>query len=446
MEKTRREILQYGTRLGTLAVAPHSVAAEDGEISSRSPPEDGSIMQSPIATQTVSSDDWSGDVLIVRECFPWGASAHETVLNDQGVDFAVGSASDIASVDLSQYEVVILPSTQTGSYYQTLANNAGELQSYVENGGVLVAHVADNGYPCTTTWNTPFVPGDLGHTVNYIQDLSLVDGSHSIYDGISEIDLDGWNYSSHGYLTNVPSDATTLVTDSSGNPVHVEYSVGSGTVIASIQTLEWPFVTANGTEQVLRNELEYAFDSNPDIEITDVRLVQTTENTYTDRDRYDTYDQSTLEANLVEEQFVGDPDSLVADRVSAVVFDLEGNPTADNLPEDVTFTLTVGNDTTAITLDRDDVVIPATAEGNTLLGVAEDEGVASDIATVPLDSDFDSVSVTLANTDYFMRVEEEIDRDIVEMPELNIGFVGVQEDQRNYVRAPIPRRMSVTEA
>lgn len=272
-------MLKYGTGIGMFgALAPGEAAAED--VSSKNPPSDGFTTESGgLTTQTTSQVDGSSEALIVRDCSPWGVNANEIVLGDIGTSYAVINSADLSSTDLGDYQLVVLPSTQSSSYYDNLTDSAGALDTFVNDGGTLIGHVADSGYPCTTSWNTSFLPDGVDHQTTYLDSLRLVDDSHTRYDGVSDGALDGWNYSSHGYLTDLPSGASTLVTGSSGNPTHVEYSVGDGTVIATMQTLEWPFVSSYGTQDVLYNELEYAADLQGPVELSvDARIVQTVEN------------------------------------------------------------------------------------------------------------------------------------------------------------------------
>jgi hypothetical protein len=81
-------------------------------------------------------------------------------------------------------------------------------------------------------------------------------------DAGTENDLDGWNFSSHGYFINLPEDTMEiLVTPNEGGPapVMIEYPFGAGKVIASLTTSEWRYVGATGTanKKLLANEIAY---------------------------------------------------------------------------------------------------------------------------------------------------------------------------------------------
>lgn len=170
--------------------------------------------------------------------------------------------------------------------------------------------------------------------------------------------------------------------------------------------------------------------SSLDLEFKNLRLVQTVENTrYDANNQFDTYDESQIDDAT---QFFDDPDSFVADKMAAVVFDVEGSPSTSNLPSDVEFEVRVGNNTGSVTLSRDDIVIPATQSQNTLLGLANDENVASNFPTFELEADASSVQVTLKNADTTISQQSGISRDIVDMPNLNVGFVGIQGDNVAY--------------
>lgn len=268
---TRRSVLKGSASVGMLGIGTGVGRADDGPSSAGTGDERGGKQVEPHQGGQVGTlDTGSGDsVLIVKDCEPWYVPANEYVLESMGVSYTVINSGSLDGRDLSSYTAVVLPSTQSGSYYRNLADAKGTLSNYVENGGTLVAHVTDGGYPCTAEWSESFLPDGVGHVQTYRDNLTAAVPSHPVVEGISDGALDGWNSSTHGYLTNLPSSATTLIGvagDVGDKPTYAEYGFGDGRVLASTQTLEWPWSPSNsgyGTKRLLQNELKYAIEGSP---------------------------------------------------------------------------------------------------------------------------------------------------------------------------------------
>lgn len=272
MEQTRRSVLKGSASLGMFGLGTGVAAADDPPSSAGDGDEKPGKPVEPHtggSAGTMSSlddSDASKLVLVVKDCDPWYAPANEYVLNEMGVSYVVINSDMVADEDLGAYDAIVLPSTQSGTYYRRLRNQSEKLSRYVERGGTLVGHVGTGGYPCYGGQSDGVLPQGVGHTLNYYESMSVVSGGHPVLDGIGGGELDGWNYSTHGYLTNVPADATVvygLSGNPSSNPTYVEYDHGDGRVLATTQTIEWPWAQSYyGTKALLRNELEYALTGN----------------------------------------------------------------------------------------------------------------------------------------------------------------------------------------
>jgi hypothetical protein len=75
-----------------------------------------------------------------------------------------------------------------------------------------------------------------------------------LFTAVTDASLDGWNSTSHGYLTGLPGDADVLITNSSGEPIYVRYNMGLGQVWVTTMTLEW----SGADPDVLKNKLALA--------------------------------------------------------------------------------------------------------------------------------------------------------------------------------------------
>lgn len=273
LERTRRSVLKGSATLGALGFGAQATTASerpssagDGDEGGGKPvePHEGGGSNGASTSINADSGDGGESALIVKDCNPWYAAANEYVLAEMGVPYTVINSDMLADEDLDAYTIVVFPSTQSGSYYRRLSNNSEKIERYVENGGTVVGHIGDGGYPCYGGYTGSFLPKGVGHTLQYYDDMSVVDDDHPVLEGISPGALDDWNYSTHGYLTNVPGDATAVYGvsgDPTARPTFVEYGHGSGRVLATTQTMEWPFYSSYyGTRQLLRNEIAYALE------------------------------------------------------------------------------------------------------------------------------------------------------------------------------------------
>lgn len=243
----------------------------------REPPEDEPDSQS------VKPTDYGSDFLLVKDCNPWFEPANERALAELDQSYGIVNSDGFADRDLAPYHTIIIPSTQTQAYYDNLVQASDKLTQFVSDGGRLIAHVTDFGYPCTTQWSTPFLPQDVTKENTFEDDLTLVEGEHPIYDGIQGADLDGWFYSTHGYLADIPDDRNVLVTVAGTDeqqPTYVVYSHGDGIVLATMQTVEWPWGLGSdnvpdveAAKDLLRNELKYALEQRRTEVSTDIDVL-----------------------------------------------------------------------------------------------------------------------------------------------------------------------------
>ncbi|WP_435335870.1 hypothetical protein [Haloarchaeobius sp. TZWWS8] len=239
-----------------------SLLNPDDEISSTNPPERIKPKKvkphsSSNSVSTASTAENSEQYLIVKDCNPWRAPGNERALDELGRQYRVTTSYSLENEDLSDYEVVVIPSTQSYSYYSRMYEHRDRIESFVETGGTLVAHLTYSGWPCSGVTSQSIAPGGLTASRRGSNYLSIVADDHPLVEGVSDSALDGWGSSAHGTLEDIPSDATTIIRSQYG-PTAIEYSYGDGTVLASTQTLEWPWSSGRGTKRVLRNELSYA--------------------------------------------------------------------------------------------------------------------------------------------------------------------------------------------
>lgn len=219
------------------------------------------------------------DILLIQDIIPWGAPVGEIVteLNAQGKNFCMITSNQLGSTNLSKYKEIIISEAQTQQFYNNLFPGGvihQAITDYVMNGGILSANLTDNAGWGGGSWIGYTFIGGVQHVESYDDNNNIADSNHPIITGnvpcvsgncgqIVDIglrnDLDGWNYSSHGFFTNLMLGATIIIVDSQNRPVMIEYSFGNGKVITNLTTIEWRYSTNfyPKNKKLLANEIAY---------------------------------------------------------------------------------------------------------------------------------------------------------------------------------------------
>ncbi len=160
----------------------------------------------------------------------WGNIA--TILDTMAeLTYDVITSADLATADLSEYVAIVVDGNQSGTFYTNINANMDVLEEFVDDGGWLEFHGANNSHnPYWELWDGTTYIYSLNSTTNYIQD-----DEHPIVEG--EANPEG-NSCNHGYLTDYPDDANIIVSqDEAGvNATLIEYAYGSGNVVVTTMT------------------------------------------------------------------------------------------------------------------------------------------------------------------------------------------------------------------
>ncbi|OQW91370.1 MAG: hypothetical protein BWK78_04840 [Thiotrichaceae bacterium IS1] len=139
-------------------------------------------------------------------------------------------------------------------YYESLMKMTG----FVEKGGVVVLNVAGN---CGNQDN--IAPLQVHYRCSYNNREKFIDSTHPYITGtkygeqpISESGFDGWNYTDHGFLINIPKFASVLLSNSDGASL-IEYRLGKGLVIVSTITFGCCTQKSSDPGQPLTNLVKY---------------------------------------------------------------------------------------------------------------------------------------------------------------------------------------------
>ena len=231
----------------------------------------------------------SNTVLLIQDSSPrFAASNHNpngadvNELKAQNIPFCMISSSQIGSTKLAQFLEIVIASTQNQAFYNNLFPSGSidpNISGWVRHGGVLSANLADcaggswSFTQCSSdsSFSYTFV-GGVKHVVAFSEDNNINTPSHPIItgqfggthggrivDNSCLQDLDCWQHSSHGYLTNLPA-GTTIILNESNRPVFIEYRYGDGLVIATTTSIEWRYDYFQQNFQnlkLLANEIGY---------------------------------------------------------------------------------------------------------------------------------------------------------------------------------------------
>lgn len=180
--------------------------------------------------------DSAGDFLVFRNASSWGRPTDfENVLVELGCKYELRKSSAMADLDLSAYDVIIIPGAQYSEYYNDYVSNVARFDDYVAKGGTLVLEL--NGAENTSI----MLPRGVTTASNGAVENAILAADHPIFFPLSGKRLIRANYASHGYLQDVPDDALILAVETNGvdelsdRPTFVEYPYGEGRVIAGLQ-------------------------------------------------------------------------------------------------------------------------------------------------------------------------------------------------------------------
>lgn len=198
----------------------------------------------------------NGRALIIEDVYPWDQDSMVLAMTNYNIPYDVITSDELAGTSLAGYSLVCYVSDQPTSYYDNIAADIGDIDAYVAGGGTLLAHLCDNGWSEGDWTGLDVLPDNVGHVTNdLVQSLHVTDPSDPVVsgepNGVMALDdsyFYDWNYSAHGYFTDLPASATTVmgIAGETDEPVYVTYPYGSGVVRATMTTIEWGY--GNGTD------------------------------------------------------------------------------------------------------------------------------------------------------------------------------------------------------
>jgi hypothetical protein len=181
--------------------------------------------------------------LIFRDIPSWDRNPDfEYVLSTLGLDYDVEPSSAISATDLSAYGFIIIPGAQWNvGYYSAFASNSATFEQYVADGGTLIVEM--NG----AEREGISLPGGVTMVRHAAVDNIVTIPNHPIVEPLRHLrsapKITANCCASHGYLVDVPDDASVLAAEMATNgvspdlakPTFIEYAYGKGRVIGAAQ-------------------------------------------------------------------------------------------------------------------------------------------------------------------------------------------------------------------
>ena len=216
-----------------------------------------------------------------RDGNPWGTFSNEDAMDAVGIPYDTYTSADFGTVVLGDYKKIVVASAQPYTFYPEIVNNKARLEMWILNGGVFEMHMATY---TSEDWSGLFMPTEFTSEMDVLDDVAIVDPNHDIVNVPNPItggELDGWNSASHGYVRNIASPHDVLIAgEGSGEPVGVEIFFGYGTVLATMQTLEWAY--NRGYSSILENFIAYMpIRYDHDLEVVGIEVPDINERTQT---------------------------------------------------------------------------------------------------------------------------------------------------------------------
>ena len=198
-----------------------------------------------------------GPVLLLQDILPWESTAIQQVLEANGVGYDVAGSDQMATIDLSAYDTVIISNDQPQDFYEAYKDNASRFDAFVSGGGFLWVETAYFGFG-DGDFSGAVLPGGVVVGPPVFDDFNdVVDPDHPLMAGVPD-PISG-TAASHSVFENVPSHATVIATSSAtGEPTLVEWDHGAGHVVGFAQTLEFAWDNGQDGAQILENAVPYA--------------------------------------------------------------------------------------------------------------------------------------------------------------------------------------------
>jgi hypothetical protein len=197
-------------------------------------------------TEVTDPYTWDGldpaNVLLIQDQPGWGYNSHIQILNSCGIPHDIINSSGIAAANFDAYAKIITVGQQPDNYYYTIQANSAKFTDYMSSGGLVAFETANyfGGANEFITW-----PGGFTAVINQGSNSIAIDNEDNcLLFGVTNAELQGWNYSAHGIHQNLPAGYISYLSTLDGFPngsCSGLFAWGSGAALVSHQPLEWAY-------------------------------------------------------------------------------------------------------------------------------------------------------------------------------------------------------------
>lgn len=184
------------------------------------------------------------DVLLCIDINPFGIynTMIQDILDNHQFEYDIINSSKMGTINLSNYDKVIIPSQQPESFWNNLFNNKEWFENYVVLGGILELHTANsnNQYIANKTF-----PGGIVVSSFMSDSTFLFSNFHPIVyhpQRVTESDLLNAGIATPGYFSSYPSNTyqiTGSMINENSRPTTIEVNLGEGVIIATQHFVEY---------------------------------------------------------------------------------------------------------------------------------------------------------------------------------------------------------------
>ena len=176
--------------------------------------------------------------LILQDQMPWGYTYWYDALDALGVPYTELGSADVPTLTMADYDLIIVPSQQVGSFNTVIEAHVSDFEDYVElDGGKLILMLS--------TW-TQYVPyietlplGAIGHHDYYVEVYANANPTHPVMAGVP--DTGPGSYASHGKITDHGSVEVLSTVSNQTTSYLVE--AGAGMAYIAYLIIDYPWNT-----------------------------------------------------------------------------------------------------------------------------------------------------------------------------------------------------------
>ena len=216
---------------------------------------------------------------LIQDSLPWGRSSNNAIATELGYAITTIDSSQLGHTDLSNFDFIVLAGAQSSSTYGNVVQNMPSIENYVNSGGVWLVNYAAPDAQLPYSYDVLPGANSLTFTGQYGSEINIVTANSDLITGpggtITNTNLDGGNYSTHGYTASLmPANATSILsTNNASQIVAFDYAYGSGNVVVHTLPVEFYNGIGHGIGQIFHRNL-FNFAAGLNVEDSDYFNIQ----------------------------------------------------------------------------------------------------------------------------------------------------------------------------